>query len=425
MLREGGKTVNSRSDVPSDPASGDPRWHLVLRIAESQRFAKSLRLRDFLVYVCRAALDGRLDDIHEQKIGERVFNRPHDYNSNEDNIVRSHARLLRQKLEAYFSTEGASEPLILRIPKGGYVPEFVEKPVEPAPSTPKRDRLIPILASAVGILSLTVALQSWMMFRSRANNPAPVPAPAVAALWSQLFSEHMLTTIVIPDDTFGMLHEAAGETQNLESYLRRAAPDSALPKLLPNFSLRRYTTYDGITAVVRVLQISKMFAGRVVVRYARDVALRDLSPGNVVLIGRPAENPWAELFQSKLHFHIDFDAGRRSVICRNASPQPGEQAEYVARPDDSPYEAYSAVGLVPNLNGGNVLSIRGSASSSQEGAAEFATSEKFLAALTSRIAAGRSRLPYFDVLLRNTTVDGLSQDPSMIAYRVLDGSRGE
>jgi len=427
MLREGVKTVNSRSTAAPETVVGDGRWELVVRIAESSCFAKSARLRDFLLYVCRTALENHTGEISEQKIGQRVFHRPSDYNPNEDNIVRSHARLLRQKLEAYFAAEGASEPVILRIPKGGYVPEFVERPAvaeptKPAPVQPARsDRLVAILAAAVALLSLTVALQSWLMMRTKPSASSG-PSPKIAALWSQLFSEKFPTTIVIPDDTFAMLHEASGQPQTLESYLRRAAPDSPLQTLLPNFPVRRYTTYDGVTAALRIMQLAQGFPGRVVVRYARDIALRDLSPGNVILIGRPSSNLWTELFQPKLNFHIYFDDDRRHVVCKNTRPQPGEENEYVPQLQGTQFDAYSAVALVPNLNGGNVLVIRGSVGSSQEGAADFVTSETLLGRLAEKIGHLGARFPYFDVLLRTTTIDGMSQEPSMVAYRVLDGS---
>ena len=100
---------------------------LTQRIINSPQFVKSSRLQDFLLYVCHCALENRIDDVSEQRIGERVFERESGYNPNEDNIVRSQARLLRRKLDAYFASEGDDEPVILRIPKGGYAPEFIEQ----------------------------------------------------------------------------------------------------------------------------------------------------------------------------------------------------------------------------------------------------------------------------------------------------------
>src|SRR5215813_10638685 len=115
----------------------DSRWALTQRIINSPHFVKSSRLKDFLLYVCRCALENRLDEISEQKIGERGFERARDYNPTEDNIVRSQARLLRRKLEDYFASEGEQEPVILRVPKGGYAPEFVERSA-PAPAEPAK-----------------------------------------------------------------------------------------------------------------------------------------------------------------------------------------------------------------------------------------------------------------------------------------------
>src|SRR5262245_23018169 len=111
-------TVNSRSknslDMEVDrlepDLATDSRWALTQRIINSPHFVKSGRLQDFLLYVCRCALENRLDEISEQKNGERVFERAPDYNPTEDNIVRSQARLLRRKLEDYFAAEGEQEP---------------------------------------------------------------------------------------------------------------------------------------------------------------------------------------------------------------------------------------------------------------------------------------------------------------------------
>ena len=126
--------MNSRSknylDSSDSGLETDLRWALAQRIVNSQQFSKSPRLQDFLLYVCRCALEERSDEISEHRIGEQVFQRSANYNPNEDNIVRSQARLLRQKLEAYFASEGAQEPIILRIPKGGYAPEFLERPAQ-------------------------------------------------------------------------------------------------------------------------------------------------------------------------------------------------------------------------------------------------------------------------------------------------------
>ncbi len=106
----------------------DVRQDLIRRVVSSSTFEKSPKLRAFLLYVCRCALENEPAAATEQQIGIHVFGRPPGYNPNEDNIVRSQARLLRLKLEHHFACEGNLEPVLITIPKGRYLPAFEKRP---------------------------------------------------------------------------------------------------------------------------------------------------------------------------------------------------------------------------------------------------------------------------------------------------------
>ncbi len=82
--------------------SNDPAGRLIERVISSNQFRSSLRLREFLLYIADCALKETPEAATEQQIGVHVFHRPPGYNSSEDSIVRTHARLLRQKLTEYF-----------------------------------------------------------------------------------------------------------------------------------------------------------------------------------------------------------------------------------------------------------------------------------------------------------------------------------
>jgi hypothetical protein len=110
----------------------DPRWELAERIVASPSFIRSPRLCSLLMHLCELALHGRSDEINEQSIGVAIFERPPNYDPSIDGIVRSHASRLRQRLEQYFSKEGAHETIRLSIPKGGYTPLFEAHP-QPEP----------------------------------------------------------------------------------------------------------------------------------------------------------------------------------------------------------------------------------------------------------------------------------------------------
>src|ERR1700751_4452398 len=111
-------------------APGDELGALIRRIVSSRHLKSSIRLREFLFYTADCAIRGAPEDATEQQIGIRVFDRHPGYNSSEDSIVRTHARLLRQKLSAYFAEEGANEELIVEIPKGHYLPIFVSRKLD-------------------------------------------------------------------------------------------------------------------------------------------------------------------------------------------------------------------------------------------------------------------------------------------------------
>ena len=120
-----GLTTNA-PDLKShdDPPTVEERRELVERIAASEQFRRSARLRDFLLYVGRQSLIDGCPEIHEQEIGTNVFGRSPSYIRSQDNIVRVNATELRKRIDLYFSTEGAHERLILEIPRGGYKPVF-------------------------------------------------------------------------------------------------------------------------------------------------------------------------------------------------------------------------------------------------------------------------------------------------------------
>ena len=140
----------------------DPREELVHRVAGSITLAKSPRLRAFFLHVCRCALEDKPEEATEQQIGMYVYGRPAGYNPNDDNIVRSQARVLRMKLEHHFANEGKDEPIVITIPKGQYVPVFEARPMEAvprltaAPSPPRSRTQLPVGLVLAGSLVLGV-----------------------------------------------------------------------------------------------------------------------------------------------------------------------------------------------------------------------------------------------------------------------------
>jgi hypothetical protein len=86
----------------------DPRWKLLERILSAPGFAKSPPLFSLLLYILKQFFLGKDEELHKQRIGERVFGRLIGYDPRDNNIVRSHISRLRQRLEQYFREETGS-----------------------------------------------------------------------------------------------------------------------------------------------------------------------------------------------------------------------------------------------------------------------------------------------------------------------------
>ena len=119
------RRVGSVPELDSDLSVDDRLVRAHLRdICASREFRLSPRLARFIEYTVGKTLEGRAQDIKEYAIGIEVYERGEEYNPKVDSIVRSEAVRLRQRLRAYYASEGAAERLRIIFPKGSYVPRF-------------------------------------------------------------------------------------------------------------------------------------------------------------------------------------------------------------------------------------------------------------------------------------------------------------
>ncbi|KAF2343014.1 tetratricopeptide repeat protein [Flavobacterium tistrianum] len=88
-------------------------------------FKNSTLLSNFLRYIVTETIDERQQFIKEYSIAVNALSRPTHFNPHDDAMVRIHAGRLRKLLHEYYSTDGKNNLLIIHVPKGGYVPEFI------------------------------------------------------------------------------------------------------------------------------------------------------------------------------------------------------------------------------------------------------------------------------------------------------------
>ncbi|ODT12175.1 MAG: hypothetical protein ABS35_40890, partial [Kaistia sp. SCN 65-12] len=151
------------------------------QVQQSAKFEASPRSRRFLAYIVEEALAGRAERIKAFSIATDVFGRGADFDAHSDPIVRLEAGRLRRALEQYYLTAGADDPIVISIPKGAYVPEFVSRPAVEAPAAAvaggqRRPPAAPVavlaLAGLVALLALLVATGTWVSWRAAPSAPA-------------------------------------------------------------------------------------------------------------------------------------------------------------------------------------------------------------------------------------------------------------
>ena len=96
------------------------------RILDSPEFNATERQRKFLQFVVTETVSGRSEEIKGYTIATQVFGRK-DFDQATDPIVSIQANQLRRALERYYLVAGKQDPMRIDIPKGTYVPIFIEK----------------------------------------------------------------------------------------------------------------------------------------------------------------------------------------------------------------------------------------------------------------------------------------------------------
>ena len=94
------------------------------RMLASATFKQVDRLKRFLSFIVLESIGGRSTELKEYVIGVHVFGKEPSFDPRTDPIVRVQARRLRAKLVRYYQEEGASDEVIIDLPKGGYAPVF-------------------------------------------------------------------------------------------------------------------------------------------------------------------------------------------------------------------------------------------------------------------------------------------------------------
>ena len=414
----------------------DLNWRetAVQRVLTSSSFSKTNRLSAFLEYVCRLTLDGREHEINEVNIGISVFERRENYNASDDTIVRTTARGLRQRLKSYYETEGLGDAVRIDIPKGAYVPTFIQIQSDP-------DRILlddgsaldegvvatPIVASpethrsalwsrnfAALVVTFLVALgigAACALMWTAPKRYVPWTRTPSDKLWRQLFPSDR-TTFIVPADTILLQYELKTHRAiTLDEYLGGnflRPVDASIPgvaELMQHYRNSRYTAVTSVQMAETFGQIPKLAPDRTQVRFTRDLQTGDLNNSNCILIGASQNNPWVQLFRKELNFHLDWVPAEDRWHIRNDHPEAAEVAEWPWTGHDPTRTSYSHIALVHNLSGnGFVLILSGTNMFGSEAGSNFLFNAEKMDPLLKKALRSDGSLGTFEILLESNVV---------------------
>jgi len=128
------ETASTRAS--SDPSAAEIRSALETMLA-SEVFRTSPQLAAFLRYAVEAVLRGEGAFLKGYTIAVAALGREKDFDPEGNPIVRVAAGRLRRAIQRYYEGPGASDLVVIDLPRGGYAPTFgYRSQVAPARSLP-------------------------------------------------------------------------------------------------------------------------------------------------------------------------------------------------------------------------------------------------------------------------------------------------
>jgi hypothetical protein len=385
------KTEGAAGQVPAHREQVD-------RILLSSTFGGRESLKRLLAYLSDRTMEGSAGDLKEYTVGVDVFHKPEGYDPQEDGSVRQHVGKLRQKLDEYYRTEGAADPIRVELPKRQFRLEFQDSAPVPAETQPTKPQPVAHWI-AIACLFMLLPFAYWIGSARR----APIELdPAVRLLWAPFLDSARPTVVCLGTPLFLRnrsfrvrdSHLNATDTPEAQARIRELQEKLRLDSFVPTFD------YTGIGEAYAAFDIARVFAGahrEASLTRANVLSWNDIRGENVIFLGPPKFNPHLAAITDSL------DLTTSDVQVINKHPRAGESATY-GRINDSARDAAEDHVLIDWLPGigpsDRILILEGGSTSSNWAAADYLTHPATARDLVSKINFPDGTVPpFFQVLL--------------------------
>jgi len=455
LVKSGPKHTEHSSDTPSsatnlhaEPPGSHPHEpdHVAVArelelILASPFFHASKRSQQFLKYVVQYRLDGNEDSLKERAIGAVLYNRPANYATGDDSVVRVQAGEVRRRLEQYYQEPPSGSQVHIGLPLGSYAPEFRWAPaatpdiaaaLEPVAlatvtlpgqnsSSVQRIRKRYLWLTSLGCtIVLAAALVGLWVHHKFA------PGTILDQFWSPVFATPKPVLICLPEPVF--------YRPSAELFMRREQTPGEFDKEIDRMTGRPHLQPDDqiqwkdmvefkdfgvskgdIKAAFRLSNLLIETGKDTEVRVGDDYGWDDLRNAPAVLIGA-FSNRWSFKITSGLHFAFAEDKG----VSRIQGQGPSGRA-WFAELDPRTGRVASDYGLVTRLvNSGTgqfVVDVAGLTAAGSEAAAEVAANEEDLEKALRGAPRDWER-KNVQIVVKTTVVDEIAGPAQIVAVYV-------
>ncbi len=380
-------------------------------VLASSHFSNSKRYPALLRYIVECSLEGRASTLKERTLGIEVFQRPADYDTNADTVVRYTAGEVRKRLSLYYHHHEPLHGVQISLPVGSYVPEFLKEHQPPlegeelpalqvtALSGPTLEGALDAPSSLMpspragsshrfvwlsGLLVLLACVGSFAVWKL-----GPGRQDAIDQFWRPFLQDQGPVLICVGGNVFN---------RNKFSGTMTAGKDVAYP----------FVSMQLASGIARVGGLLERLKTGYQIQASAPTPLGDLRDRPVILLGG-YNNPWTMRLVRSLRFQFPPEP-LEGILDRD---HPGREWR---RDKSQPYASTDDYALVARFRdattGSVIFLIAGLGRNGTEGAAQLATNPFYMQQLSKRLGRSLSG-GNLEVVIKVNVIDGKTGAPSI------------
>lgn len=402
------------------------------RILESRFFRNTARSKQFLRYVVERSLD-HCEPLKERTIGVELFERPANYATGDDPVVRVQAGEVRRRLDQYYRSAATTPAIRIQIPVGSYSPLFYEEQTAPVPSSLAVETTVGEVSAVathpnVGLRRWRVALACLAILAVAAilfwaeGSRFTRSKTAIDEFWQPVFAtpQPVLVCLSMPVvyrptqalfDRYAAKHPGSFQTNVERLGALPFAPDEKIAwgELMrtPDYGVARGDTYAAVTLSALLGKIGKTAQ----VRIGEDYSFGDLKNSPAVVVGA-FNNRWTLQMTSNLHFGFVAEEDKNRIVEHVAN---GRTWLRHYDKDRRPVDDFAIVARLLDSNTGQfTIIVAGIGTEGTQAASELITRPELLEAAARSFSPGWEK-KNLEIVLQTDVTDFVPGPPHVAA----------